>query len=538
MAIAAALGHSLPPYEQAFHSAPCLEELMRPVIPLTRLVVALLLASTSPLWTAAQDHSHEHSRYKLIDLGTLGGPISYGSASGPGARLLNDRGEVSSFSDTALPDPFAPDGCFDTDCLLAHTFLWKNGKLIDLGGIDDAFNSLGDSINDYGWVTGFAQTGLTDPSLPFPLAHAVLWKDRKAFDLGTLPDGSVSLGISVNNAGQVVGFSDNGIPDPFAMFPTGTQTRTFLWERGQLQDIGTLGGPDTTPGPGCDNQRPGVIVGSSYTSFTPNASSGVPTANPFLWDNGTMIDLGNLGGTFNFAQCANNRGEVIGQSNLPGDQAHHAFLWRKGRMQDLGTLGGPLSEAWWINDAGDIAGSADLPTPKLHDAVVWKHGRIHDLGTVPGDPCSRAYGLNSRGQVVGTSTDCVNALHAFVWEEDGPMLDLNTLIPPGSGVQLTNAIDINDRGEILVKSFPIGTTPSDDEDLGHLVLLVPCGEKDHGDCAERDRNDDAETVTAPASAIIRPPSNAQPSHSRTTKDQANSWRSRMLRQLQPPQTEQ
>jgi probable HAF family extracellular repeat protein len=102
-------------------------------------------------------------------------------------------------------------------------------------------------------------------------------------------------------------------------------------------------------------------------------------------------------------------------------------------MQDFGTLGGPLSEAFWISDSGDIAGSADLPTPGQHDAVVWKHGRIHDLGTVSGDPCSRAYGLNSRGQVVGTSSNCVDALHAFVWEERGPMLDLNTLIPRGSG---------------------------------------------------------------------------------------------------------
>jgi hypothetical protein len=61
------------------------------------------------------------------------------------------------------------------------------------------------------------------------------------------------------------------------------------------------------------------------------------------------------------------------------------------------------------------------------------------------------------------------------------MLDLNTLIPPGSGLQLTNAVNINDRGEILAKSDPLGVTPVDDEDLGHLVLLVPCDEG-RGDC--------------------------------------------------------
>jgi probable HAF family extracellular repeat protein len=84
--------------------------------------------------------------------------------------------------------------------------------------------------------------------------------------------------------------------------------------------------------------------------------------------------------------------------------------------------------------------------------------------------------------VVGGSSDCRNFLHAFVWEEGGPMLDLNTLIAPGSGWQLTNAFNINDRGEILAKAAPVGFTPNDDEDLGHLVLLVPCDEGSESSC--------------------------------------------------------
>ena len=56
------------------------------------------------------------------------------------------------------------------------------------------------------------------------------------------------------------------------------------------------------------------------------------------------------------------------------------------------------------------------------------------------------------------------------------MLDLNALIAPGSGFQLTNAFNINDRGEILAKAAAIGFTPNDDADLGHLALLIPCDE--------------------------------------------------------------
>jgi hypothetical protein len=64
------------------------------------------------------------------------------------------------------------------------------------------------------------------------------------------------------------------------------------------------------------------------------------------------------------------------------------------------------------------------------------------------------------------------------------MIDLNTVISPGSGLQLTNALNINDRGEILAKSIPAGVTPVDDEDFGHVVLLVPCDEE-RGDCVNQ-----------------------------------------------------
>jgi probable HAF family extracellular repeat protein len=475
----------------------------------TSIIIALTLSAaaqeSSAQHSPAQEHAARYHHYKFIDLGTLGGPHSYGSPNGAGSRLINNAGVVAASADTPAQDPLAP-VCFVPDCQVAHAFLWRHGVMSDLGGVDDKYSSAVGSMNDLGWSTGQSETGEIDPAFNFPLFHTVLWKGRKMVDIGTLPGGNTSIGISVNNAGQVVSFGNNDVPDPFAFFPTSTQMRTFLWQDGEVQDIGTLGGPDSAPGPGCDNQRPGVIVGGSYISFTPNAL-GVPTIHPFLWDNGTMTDLGSLGGLHAEARCINNRGQVIGFSTLPGEQANHAFFWQNGHIHDLGTLGGSLSEAWWINDSGEIAGSADLPTHGLHDAVIWKHGRIHDLGTLPGDPCSRAYGLNARGQVVGTSTDCVNTLHAFVWQDGGPMMDLNALIQPGTGYQLTNAIDINDRGEIIARAAPLGFTPDDDADLGHLALLIPCDDRHsgHDDCDYSEANPDtvAARVTAAPSTAIR-----------------------------------
>jgi probable HAF family extracellular repeat protein len=496
------------------------------VLPIAMILVATLATSR---WLAAQVQTEEHSKkehhhYKLIDLGTLGGPHSYGSVNGDGFQLLNNSGVVASYADTALPDPNAPNSCFDSDCFRAHAFRWKDGVMTDLGALAGNYSSAAGSINARGWAAGQSQTGLFDPILHGPGVHAVLWKKGQIIDLGSL-DGNASLGIYVNEAGQVVGLSDNTTPDPFSMFGIGVQIRTFVWEDGILQDIGTLGGPDAVPGSSCSGQPRNVVVGLSYTSFTPNASTGVPTVDTFLWKDGKMIDLGNLGGTMaGFGPCANHRGQVINASTLPGDSVSHAFIWDDGVMTDLGTLGGDNSEAIWLNDAGDVVGSADLPGSHLHHAIFWGHGKIHDLGTVSGDPCSRGRGMNARGQVVGGSSDCANFLHAFLWEEGGPMLDLNTVIPPGSGFQLTNAFNINDRGEILAKAAPLGFTPNDDVDLGHLVLLVPCDSDDAG-CEE---NDAATINAAPhSSAPINSVATASPL---TPRQQLATWRTRLARQ--------
>jgi probable HAF family extracellular repeat protein len=420
----------------------------------------------------------------------------------------------------ALPPP---------SCFLAHAFRWKDGVITDLGALPGTNSSAAGSINARGWSTGQSETGLLDPHRPFGLQQqlrAVLWKHGEVIDLGTL-GGIEAIGIDLNNRGQVVGFSTNTTG-------FGTQIRSFIWENGVIRDLGTLGGLNTSLFGTIKINERGQVTGSSFTNSTPNSTTGLPTVDPFLWEDGTMKNLGTLGGTLGFAMFLNNRGQVIGQSNLAGDVITHAFIWDDGVMTDLGTLGGNNSEAIWINDAGDVAGSADLLGSQIHDAVLWRKGKVHDLGTVAGDPCSRGRAINARGQVVGGSSDCANFLHAFLLEEGGPMLDLNTLIPPGSGLQLTNAFNINDRGEILAKSDPLGVTPIDDADLGHLVLLVPCEQDDKEGC---EGSAQATTSAAPRSSapiLNHAASVTSPQRSLTPRENVAAWRARMARQFHFP----
>ena len=61
------------------------------------------------------------------------------------------------------------------------------------------------------------------------------------------------------------------------------------------------------------------------------------------------------------------------------------------------------------------------------------------------------------------------------------MVDLNTLIPPGSGLQLLYPITINERGEISGNGIPKGfPTGGDQGAFQHGFLLIPCDENHPG----------------------------------------------------------
>jgi probable HAF family extracellular repeat protein len=413
----------------------------------------------------------KHLHYRLIDFGTFGGPASYFSEAGLGARVLNNGGTVAGYGDTSTPDTSAPN-CFNPDCFLSHTFRWHDGVLTDLGALAGVNTSSASEINALGWIVGLSN--VIDPGTGSEHGNAVLWKDHQIINLGTL-GGADSNAIVVNDRGQITGFSTNSIPDPFDPFGFPIQLHAFIWENGVMKDLGSLGGPDSFPG-AIFNER-GQVTGSSYINFIPNPTTGVPTADPFLWEGGHMIDLGSFGGTSGFGLAVNNRGQIIGQSNLPGDSTAHAFLWDRNTLKDLGTLGGTFSSPAWLIDAGEVVGVATVQDDQAFLAFLWKEGVITNLGAVDGDSCSAANSINAKHQVVGISATCdFTVQHAFLWE-DGQMIDLNTVVPPKSNLQLVVGFNVNDRGEIVGVGVPFGD-PLNTDLFGHLFVLIPCDE-DH-----------------------------------------------------------
>lgn len=456
----------------------------------TRLVgITVLAAALIPGQLTAQVQKGKFRHYKLVDIGTFGGPASFINPPFNDFPVLNNHGVIVGASATPTPTTAISNFfvCGGSDGIVPnvfHAFKWQTGAATDLGAFppEDENCSNAVSVNATGDVVGLSEIGEIDLLFGVKKLHGVLWKDDQKVDLGTL-GGSLTIPTAINNRDQIVGGATNTVPDAFGF---GTQTRAFLWDHGVMQDLGTLGGPDSFAE--FVNER-GQVEGFSFVNATVNQTTGLPTGHPFLWTNGKMVDLGSLGGTLagnggiNQQGALNNRGQVVGLSNLAGDQTADPFFWDGEKLIDLftTTAGGSPVTANAINDAGEIVGTAIFADRPIADAYLWRDGAATDLGTVGNDCFSEAFAINSRGQVVGDSFSCVsNAQRSFLWE-NGSIVDLNSISSPNS-LQLIAPTAINDRGEIGGLGLPPGCLF--DSACGHAFLLIPiCANGSEG-CAD------------------------------------------------------
>ena len=253
-----------------------------------------------------------------------------------------------------------------------HTFRWRDGATTDLGSLVSGASSAPNAINAHGVVAGISENGAVDPTSDFPPEfRAVVWKHGQIIDLGTL-GGTFSYASDINDRDQVVGYSLNVTPEPYLLTECGagllapTQIRAFVWEGNGLNELGTLGGPDSCA---MYINTHGQIAGNSFTNSTPNPATGIPTQDPFFWKNGVMTDLGGLGGTLGHVSAMNDHGQICGDSNLAGDDPdhQHGFFW------DRGTIGPHpglfLFGRQSINDRGDVVGGAFTATNRSSRAI-------------------------------------------------------------------------------------------------------------------------------------------------------------------------
>src|SRR5258708_5871312 len=151
-------------------------------------------AQQSPITDAAaqgsapQNHPHKHHHYRLVDVGTFGGPASdlnTGNDGGFSVNIVSNQGALAGWADTATPDPY-PSYCF-YDCYVTHAFRWQDGVMTDLGALADGVSSQAAWISPSGLIARVSENAEIDPLISgFPENRAVLWQNGRITDLGTL----------------------------------------------------------------------------------------------------------------------------------------------------------------------------------------------------------------------------------------------------------------------------------------------------------------------------------------------------------------
>jgi probable HAF family extracellular repeat protein len=327
-------------------------------------IACAAFAAAATLAQAARD-------WGLVDIGTLGGPGSYGAA-------VSNSGYVA--------------GCADDAAGGTHAFLYRDGRIEDLGTANGTAggNSCALAVNDSGVAAGRSGAG-----------ELVIWSGGSIAHLGI--EGNIG---GIDGAGMVVGTRVEG-----------ASSRAFMYARGAVTTLGTLGGDDPAGSSGATalNAR-GEIVGSS-------------NGHAVVFEDGMPRDLGSLGGSSSAAKGINDGGQVVGMAT----DAHGAplpFLY-DGSMRALPGPG--YSSAIAINNRGQVVGSGEGIYGYLLDG-----GTLTRLDTIPA-VVARGWrhleptGISDRGWIVGTAVDGDGNLRAFL------------LVPPGQAGALAAVKSLRKR---------------------------------------------------------------------------------------------
>ncbi|MGZ5039256.1 MAG: hypothetical protein ACXWHB_14920 [Usitatibacter sp.] len=282
--------------------------------------------------------------WTLLDLGTLGGPGSYGAA-------ISDNGTVV--------------GCADVGPAAAHAFIYRDGVMRDLSPGDASGTSCALAVNDQGVAAGRSASG-----------ELVTWNGALVTGLGV--QGSIG---GINDSGTVVGTVTQGGSSRAFVYANGvlgliggdaseaaaingggdiagtSNGRAFLSRNGSLVDLGTLGGA-RSQAKGLNDR--GAVVGMSTDA------NGQPLS--FLHD-GSMSALPAPG--YSSAVAVNNRGQVVGSA-----EGTYGFLIDNGTLVRLDSLQGVAMKGWrhleptGINERGWIVGTGTHPDGNLRAFIL------------------------------------------------------------------------------------------------------------------------------------------------------------------------
>jgi probable HAF family extracellular repeat protein len=246
---------------------------------------------------------------------------------------LNDRGQVVAVSYRSPGDEKN-----------AHAILWEKGRIRNLGSFVPA------DINEHGDVVGTSSRGTP---------RALLWSRGQIHDLGRTLGGYPSEGAAINDAGQVVGRSDDD---------------GFLWQNGKFRWLRLPPRPPYTGTVPVDINEHGQVTGIVASDTGPGGA--------WVWQDGKLRVINSVRDPL----AINDRGQIV--LNYAGDW----LIWQGGKIRGRGK-----GEVTALNERGRLA-IADDDVPRTR-----ANGTTTRLPLLPGDQGGAATALNDREQLVGLS---------------------------------------------------------------------------------------------------------------------------------------
>ncbi|HWB18923.1 MAG TPA: dockerin type I domain-containing protein [Phycisphaerales bacterium] len=133
------------------------------------------------------------------------------------ANNINQNGDICGWMGTVAAGAFP-----------AHAFVWRNGKVTDIGVLAGANNSQATALNDVGQVAGRATFGTSATGFT---QRGWFWEEGTGM-VELCTECTQSYVYDMNDAGQVVGFA--GIPNAPLV------GAASIWEKGKMRLLGTM----------------------------------------------------------------------------------------------------------------------------------------------------------------------------------------------------------------------------------------------------------------------------------------------------------
>lgn len=343
-------------------------------------------------------------------------------------------------------------------------------------------------MNNLGWVTGYVDRG--------PIGgnggEAFLWKPGVGFTdigegsgFGWTINSSHSYGVAVNDSGLVA----VNITPYYDIYQNGAPSAA-RWNNGLLTTIAPLGTTAATISTVAHGISPaGIVVGESLTDNCTYA--GGCETHGFSSIGGPSTDLGFNGAALNM----NGAGTYVGARYLGGavnnscpQGPHPEYLRPIANGVDLDTCHDGFASD--INELGVIVGTRR----DLASSHIWAWNYSTNQPLVAADIlAAQVNAVNNAGDVVGQR----GFGGAGLWSHDGNYYDLDSLVdkdcavspfycrygPGGAGstggLNLNEAVDINESGQILVRASDISgfqgaviLDPIDTPEPSSLLLLA------------------------------------------------------------------